>query len=678
MLSSILIANRGEIACRVIRTAKRLGIRTIAVYSDPDRHALFATMADEAYRIGPAPARDSYLNGAEIIRVAKECDAEAIHPGYGFLSENVEFAETCEKQGIQFIGPSATAIRAMGLKDQAKELMAEAGVPVVPGYNGADQSDETLIREADGIGYPVLIKAVAGGGGKGMRCVEQSEDMVGALADVRREAMSAFGDDRVLIEKFLTQCRHVEVQVFADSHGNAVHLFERDCSLQRRHQKVIEEAPAPGMTPELRERMGEAAVQAAKAVDYLGAGTVEFVADCADTNEDGCPSLGAFYFMEMNTRLQVEHPVTEMITGLDLVEWQLRVASGEPLPAAQEALSITGHAVEARVYAEQPAKGFMPSIGRIHQISTPDEDGNIRVDTGIRDGDEITLHYDPMIAKVIAHGATRHEAFSRLQGALSDYRLAGCKTNIDFLNTLISDTTVQSGHVDTGFVDRCVDQLVDAAPVPDEALAIAAIGMLGMLNAQRSNDPWDCLYGWRAWGNAEQNVNLLFGDQTHHIRVTSTHAGDAIAAAHVDTGNGPLNIRIVEINPAGGSARFEIENQGIQAHWHRVGDCVTVFLAAGRFTFTIPDADLRDDQGDTSEDRILAPLPGVITEMFVSPGDNVSAKQPLLVLEAMKMNHTLTAPGPAVVESVLCASGDQVAEGSVLLTLTHDPAGGES
>lgn len=680
MLSSVLIANRGEIACRIIRTARDLGIRTIAVYSDADRDAMYTALADEAYRIGPAPARDSYLNSVEIIRVAREAQADAIHPGYGFLSENADFAEACEKEGIIFVGPSAAAIRAMGLKDQAKQLMADAGVPVVPGYNGADQDDEALSREAGRIGYPVLIKAVAGGGGKGMRCVEQAEDLIAALTEVRREAMSAFGDDRVLIEKFLTRCRHVEVQIFADSHGNVVHLFERDCSLQRRHQKVIEEAPAPGMTPELRHRMGEAAIQAAKAVGYLGAGTVEFVVECASESQDGAPALGEFYFMEMNTRLQVEHPVTEMITGTDLVEWQFRVASGEALPATQESLGITGHAVEARVYAEQPAKDFMPSIGIVHQLSDPEDMPGVRVDTGIRDGDEITLHYDPMIAKVIAHGPSRTEALTRLQGALGHYRLAGCETNIDFLGTLLCDEIAQSGHVDTGFVDRRLEQLVDIGPIPDEAVTVAAIGMLGMLNDYPSSDPWDCLYGWRTWGGANQQTNLTVGEHTYSVDVTSIPAGAALSAACVDVGNGPLVVRVIERQRSGpgSTVRVEINKQTMTVHWHRAGDCITVFLGTGRYTFVTKNTVLRDDQDATGSDQILAPLPGIVTELLVSPGEHVSAKQPLLVLEAMKMNHTLTAPSPASVDSILCAAGDQVPEGRVLLTLAHDQANGVS
>ncbi len=520
MLESVLIANRGEIACRIIRTAKALGMRTIAVYSDADADAMFVGMADEAHRIGPAPARDSYLRIDAIIEAAKKSGAAAIHPGYGFLSERAEFADACAKAGIVFVGPPASAIRAMGLKDAAKTLVQQAGVPVVPGYHGARQDTDFLRQKAYEIGYPVLIKAVAGGGGKGMRRVERVADFDAALESAQREAASAFGDPRVLVEKYILSPRHIEIQVFADAHGHVVHLFERDCSLQRRHQKVIEEAPAPGMTPDMRAAMGKAAVEAARAVGYVGAGTVEFIAD-------GREGLHAdrFFFMEMNTRLQVEHPVTEAITGLDLVELQFRAAAGETLPFAQEDLAIHGHAVEARLYAEDPEREFLPSTGKLWALDFPEREG-IRVDTGVRSGDEVTPYYDPMIAKIVAHGATRDEALTRLSDALGETLVAGPKTNVAFLKKLCDAEGFRAGRFDTGFIDRNIDAL-GAVPQPlDVAGAIYGLTELIQQNRReisrlqvanfergRRSDAWSLGDGFMLTGDWRRGMKVVVDGQ---------------------------------------------------------------------------------------------------------------------------------------------------------------------
>ena len=506
MFSKILIANRGEIACRVIRTARRLAIKTVAVYSDADARAQHVLAADEAYLLGPAAAKESYLRGDRILEVARASGAQAIHPGYGFLSENEDFAEACERAGIVFIGPPASAIRAMGSKSAAKQLMQQAGVPLVPGYHGDDQDPALLERESDRIGYPVLIKASAGGGGKGMRIVESKGEFAAALASCKREAASAFGDDRVLVEKYLRRPRHIEIQVFGDRHGNCVYLFERDCSVQRRHQKVLEEAPAPGMTPERRAAMGDAAVAAAKAIGYVGAGTVEFIAD----------QSGTFHFMEMNTRLQVEHPVTEMITGEDLVEWQLRVAWGEPLPKRQEALRIGGHALEARIYAEDPAKGFLPATGRIVHLGLPPASRHVRIDTGVAAGDEISPHYDPMIAKLIVWDRDRPAALARMRAALEAFQVVGLTTNVAFLGRLVTSKAFAAADLDTGLIERSKSELFPPrAPASDEVLALATLAELlrhdreARSHAAASGDPWSpwgACDGWRL--NQDNHHNL--------------------------------------------------------------------------------------------------------------------------------------------------------------------------
>ncbi len=587
MLDSLLIANRGEIACRVIRTARALGVRTVAVYSDADRGALHTRLADVAVHIGAAPAKESYLVQERILSAAEQTGASAIHPGYGFLSENPEFADAVKAAGLIWVGPPASSIRAMGLKDAAKRLMSEAGVPVTPGYLGADQSAERLQKEADAIGYPVLIKAVAGGGGKGMRKVERAQDFAAALTSCRREAAASFGDDRVLLEKYVTRPRHIEVQVFADQHGNAVHLFERDCSLQRRHQKVIEEAPAPGMDAATREAVCGAAVRAARAVGYEGAGTVEFIAD-------GSEGLRAdrIWFMEMNTRLQVEHPVTESITGVDLVEWQLRVASGEPLPKAQEELAIQGHAMEARLYAENPTTGFLPSTGPLTHLHLPT---SIRVDTGVVQGSEVTPFYDPMIAKLIVHAPSRRAAAAKLSRACADVQVWPIKTNAAFLARAAAHGDFVEGRVDTGFIERHLDQLVPAAQVSAEVLATAALSRI-----RAGHDVWNAKLGFRLNAPARVEVEVQTGSERQLVTL-----GDVAYLPSV-----------------------------------RVAQETVVFEHGEAITFQEPQW-LAESSHGASEGTITATMPGKIIAIQVADGDAVKKGQPLITMEAMKMEHTL-------------------------------------
>jgi 3-methylcrotonyl-CoA carboxylase alpha subunit len=671
MLDSVLIANRGEIACRIIKTAKRLGMRTIAVHSEADAGALFVGMADEAHLIGPAAARESYLQVDTIIDVAKRSGAASIHPGYGFLSERAEFAEACAANGIVFVGPPASAIKAMGLKDAAKALVQQAGVPVVPGYHGSKQDPDFLRQKAYEIGYPVLIKAVAGGGGKGMRRVEKAADFDAALASAQREASSAFGDPRVLVEKYVLSPRHIEIQVFADGHGNVVHLFERDCSLQRRHQKVIEEAPAPGMTPEMRQAMGKAAVEAARAVGYVGAGTVEFIAD-------GREGLRAdrFYFMEMNTRLQVEHPVTEAITGLDLVELQFRVASGETLPFTQGDLAIGGHAVEARLYAEDPEKGFLPSTGKLWALEFPEGEG-IRIDTGVQAHDEVTPYYDPMIAKIIAHGATRGEALTKLATALGETIVAGPKTNVAFLKKLCEAQEFRAGQFDTGFIDRNLKEL-GAVIKPNNPGAIAA-GVaelldrqeqslhLGALRAGRNStviwvpDPWASTDGYQL-GVERRSALKVIAD------------GGAIEV-ELQWRSGTREISIPAFDYTG---RPEVDwdddfQKRIFEHGKgRVIDAGHEFLVLHegrqtRVSLHDPfDVDLEHmDQGGS----VKAPMHGKLIAVFVKAGDKVEKGQRLAIVEAMKMEHVLVAPSDGEVAEIAAEPGAQVAEGARLIGL---------
>ncbi|MBJ6132546.1 acetyl/propionyl/methylcrotonyl-CoA carboxylase subunit alpha [Ochrobactrum sp. Q0168] len=653
MFKKILIANRGEIACRVIRTAREFGIATVAIYSDADAHALHVEMADEAVRVGPAISAQSYLNVEAIIKAAKETGAQAIHPGYGFLSENAGFVDAVEAAGLVFIGPSAKAIRAMGLKDAAKALMEKAGVPVVPGYHGDNQDGAFLKSEADRIGYPVLIKARAGGGGKGMRRVDKAADFAAALDSARREAEASFGDGAVLVEKYMTKPRHIEVQVFGDNHGNAVHLFERDCSLQRRHQKVIEEAPAPGMTPDMRAAMGEAAVKAALAIGYSGAGTVEFI---ADVSEGLRPDR--FFFMEMNTRLQVEHPVTEAITGLDLVEWQLRVASGEKLPKRQDELAIHGWAFEARLYAEDPARDFLPATGKLALFAPPE---NARVDSGVRTGDTITPFYDPMIAKIIVHGRDRDEALNRLDAALGKTRIAGLVTNRQFLSALCKLEVFRNGDVDTGLIAREAAALFADEQPSQIAVGLAALGALDLLDAPVNGDPWSGLRGFRLWDDASRSALLDYHGERRSIRFTIN-----------DQGRFGFDFGTVEIRShKNGLVRFSVDGHVSEASVLRIGQDVTVQFD-GRDTIFHHVLSVGAEDDAATESRILAPMPGLVRLVSAVEGASVAKGDPLVTMEAMKMELSLTAPRDGKITSITVVAGDQVSEGALLVELEED------
>jgi 3-methylcrotonyl-CoA carboxylase alpha subunit len=646
MFKTLLVANRGEIARRVMRTAKRMGIKTVAVYSEADAGAPHVKDADTAVLLGPAPSSESYLRADKILEAARQTGAEAIHPGYGFLSENAEFARACADAGIKFVGPSADSIEAMGLKDRAKKLMEDAGVPVTPGYHGDNQDSDHLKNAADAIGYPVLIKAVAGGGGKGMRKVEAAGDFLDALDSCKREAKSSFGNDEVLIEKFIENPRHIEVQVFGDSRGRVIHLFERDCSLQRRHQKVIEEAPAPGMTPNVRAAMCSAAVQAAKAVNYEGAGTVEFIVDGSGAlREDG------FFFMEMNTRLQVEHPVTEMVTGLDLVELQLKVAAGGSVPE-QDHVSLCGHAIEARLYAEDPTNGFLPSIGPLDILDLPHGLEGVRVDSGVEQGGEVSLHYDPMIAKIITRGSTRDEAIGRALEALASTRVYPVRTNGGFLAHCLRDDDFASGKVSTGLIAEKSDSLIPSgAPVRD--IALAAHALLGQAGGAGSRDPWAVADGYRS-------------NSAHRIEVRLDHDGSTLTASfdRPPAKGWAVTVAVgddrVTLDGAMGAGRVVADPDG-----------VIVFSdgRASRFDWPRPDA-----AADAAEagGLVKAPMPGKVLSLNVAEGDTVSKGQKLLVLEAMKMEHALAAPRDGVIASVSIAAGDQVGEGDALITLADE------
>ena len=656
MFSKILIANRGEIACRVIRTARTMGVKTVAVYSDADRSALHVELADEAVHIGASEVSQSYLVAERIIKAALQTGAQAIHPGYGFLSENPEFVEAVEQAGLTFIGPSAKAIRAMGLKDAAKALMAEAGVPVVPGYHEANQNPDILKGEADKIGYPVLIKARAGGGGKGMRLVERSEDFDEALASAAREGQNAFGDPAVLIEKYITSPRHIEVQIFGDTQGNVVHLHERDCSLQRRHQKVIEEAPAPGMTAQVRAAMTKAAITAAKAIDYVGAGTIEFIVDGSrDLRLDG------FWFMEMNTRLQVEHPVTEEITGTDLVEWQLRIAAGEPLPLAQDDIPLMGHAFEARLYAEDVAKGFLPATGTLDHISF----GHGRVETGVRSGDAISPFYDPMIAKVITHANTRPEALTALQKALGDVHVVGPATNAAFLSALARDAGFAKGDVDTGLIARDLTALTTQKRPDDLTLALGAL-LLSGINTD------DLYVGWRLWGRAEHA--LYVEHDGSDIDVTISPAPNAV---RVVTGETTVDLtEILQDRELLTATHVGIRITAKIHVFHRLGGrTASVHLYDQRHVFSTADPLCVTSGVVGSGEIIAAPMAGVVRSVTAAPGQTVVQGDPLLVLEAMKMEHTLKAPRDGEIADVLCTLGDQVSDGQVLARLKSQSDG---
>lgn len=659
MFSRILIANRGEIACRVIRTARRMGVGTVAVYSDADADALHVAQADEARAIGPAPARQSYLSAGALIAAARDSGAEAIHPGYGFLSENADFAEACAAAGLVFIGPPAAAIRAMGGKSEAKALMAQAGVPLVPGYHGDRQDVDILAAEADRIGYPVLIKASAGGGGKGMRVVADPARFADDLAATRREARASFGSDRVLIEKYLDRPRHVEVQVFADGHGRCLSLFERDCSIQRRHQKVIEEAPAPGMDPALRRRMGQAAVAAARAIGYQGAGTVEFLLD----------RDGRFYFMEMNTRLQVEHPVTEFITGLDLVEWQLRVAAGEPLPSGLEDAVPRGHAIEARLYAEDPDRDFLPAVGPLDHLRFPETGPFVRIDSGVRPGDRIGVHYDPMIAKLIVWGEDRPAAIRRLRAALAATEVAGIATNIGFLSAIAGHPAFAAAELDTGFIARHRDTLTETAgQLSEPVLGMACLGVLLGRRAAAAEaaagsadpySPWAIPDGWRLNDDAHDALLLsLYGDR---LTVPLIYRRDGyelglpggwVSATGSLSADGRLAATIGGVRRSAGFV-------------HRNGQ-ISLFVGGIRHSLTLVDP-LPPDGRDAVEGGVQAMMHGTIVAHLVEAGAPVCAGQPLVVMEAMKMEHTLRAPADGRVARINYPVGALVEEGAVLV-----------
>jgi 3-methylcrotonyl-CoA carboxylase alpha subunit len=654
MIKRLLIANRGEIAVRVARTAQRMGIHVIAVYSDTDAASMHVAMADEAVRIGPDAAAESYLNIDAVIGAARATNADAIHPGYGFLSENAEFADACVAAEIRLVGPSADAMRAMGDKAASKEVMSKADVPLVPGYHGAEQDPAMLLKQAAEIGFPVLIKASAGGGGRGMRIVETANAFDEALAAAQREARGAFGNDRVLIEKYLTTPRHIEVQVFGDDHGNVVYLFERDCSLQRRYQKVVEEAPAPGMRDDRRAEIGAAAIAAARAIDYSGAGTVEFIVDATSDNANG-----PFYFMEMNTRLQVEHPVTEFITGLDLVEWQLRVADGERLPLEQGDISLKGHAIEARLYAEDPDRDFLPAPGHVVAFEVPEMGASVRIDTGVATGDDIAVSYDPMIAKVIAHGADRDGAIVALDGLLADLVCVGPVTNQAFLRRAITHPDFVGGAVDTGFIDRHRNALIPLRDgVPDGALAAVAARLLAQRARQaedqagargEANSPWAASDSWRA--NLQNSETLLFRDGESEVSVCVVHKADRVS-----------------LTLSGGqSVDLETGCDGWSAF--ASGNIYFAVAAGSQIRLErIVSVDEASERAGASG-GLNAPMPGKVVRVMVAAGEQVSRGQTLMVLEAMKMEHAITAPGDGKVAAVYFAEGDQVAEGAELLQL---------
>ncbi|MDH3315053.1 MAG: acetyl/propionyl/methylcrotonyl-CoA carboxylase subunit alpha [Gammaproteobacteria bacterium] len=670
MFESVLIANRGEIACRVMGTAERLGIRTIAVYSDADVDALHVELADEAYRLGPAAATESYLNGTRLLEIAKRAGAQAVHPGYGFLAENARFAEACIKAGVVFIGPPAEAIRAMGSKSAALELMSKARVPVLPGYRGGDQSDEALLEAAKSLGFPLMVKPVAGGGGKGMRIVTSTEGFKRAIESSRREALAAFGDGELLLERYLEHARHVEVQVFADTHGNVLHLYERDCSIQRRHQKVIEEAPAPGLSDALRERMGAVAVRAAEAIGYVGAGTVEFLLDPDAANQKKKKS-DPFFFMEMNTRLQVEHPVTEMVLGVDLVEWQLRVASGEPLPKTSAELVPSGHAVEARIYAEDPCRGFLPASGRLTHLKTPTGPG-VRVDTGVRKGDIIGVHYDPMIAKLIAHGRDRTEAVRRLSRALKGYEILGVTTNVAYLSRIVAHPSYVTADFDTGFVERFRDALMQSQGTEFEAAdaAVAAVLYLatkefftGKQAAQDNPSPWSRLHGFRLNADAVEHIRLRAGEETRLFTLKRSQGGIDIVC------NGEALRCSARFGP-NGSFDAHIDGRRVRAAATSDGCLVELWLDGNSHRFTVVDPNERRAGAQSGHGHLTAPMPGKIIAVMVEPGAVVTRGQPLVTMEAMKMEHTVAAPFDGVVETIRFEVGDLVSEGADLIHLT--------
>ncbi|TPK44918.1 acetyl/propionyl/methylcrotonyl-CoA carboxylase subunit alpha [Mesorhizobium sp. B2-5-4] len=657
MFTKILIANRGEIACRVIRTARKLGVHTVAVYSDADARSLHVEMADEAVHIGPSPVGESYLRGDRIVAAALATGAQAIHPGYGFLSENPDFVDQVVTAGLIFIGPSAASIRAMGLKDAAKRLMEKAGVPVVPGYHGEAQEIVLLASKAREIGYPVLIKARAGGGGKGMRRVEHPDDFSEALSSARREAKAAFGDDRVLVEKYVDKPRHIEVQVFGDNFGDAVHFYERDCSAQRRHQKVIEEAPAPGMTPALRKAMTEAAVKAAKAINYSGAGTIEFIVDASQGLK-----ADRFWFMEMNTRLQVEHPVTEMVTGTDLVEWQLRVASGEKLPKTQSEIALSGHAFEARIYAEDAAKGFLPATGTLHHLKFPGvapEGAAMRIETGVRAGDAISPYYDPMIAKLVVHAGDRQAALEALRTALAQTEIAGSTVNTAFLAALTADPDFAAGDVDTGLIGRHQEALTAVAPPTGEIISAAVLAASGAGALPSSDDPWSSLAGYAHFHGVVRRMRLKFGDEQIQAKVSMRPDG---------------RFRVALDAPYDSTNSHDLRAVPRLARWPAH---ITVFEGAAGYAFTVPDPLARSDEAAAASGSLRAPMPGLVKLVRVAKGDAVIKGQILLILEAMKMEHTIAAPHDGVIAEI-AGEGAQVTDGTVLVRFVEEQSASNS
>jgi 3-methylcrotonyl-CoA carboxylase alpha subunit len=669
LIASVLIANRGEIACRIIRTAKRLGIRTVAVYSEADARSPHVCDADDAVCIGPAAARDSYLSIDRILAAAAQTDARAIHPGYGFLSENEEFARACVDAGLIFVGPSPDAIRIMGSKSESKTVMEKAGVPVVPGHKGS-QDSQRLAVAAQQIGYPVLVKASAGGGGKGMRVVESDTQILEAIEGARREARSSFGDDELLIEKFLPNARHVEVQVFSDAHGNFVHLFERDCSVQRRHQKIIEESPAPHLDPALRAAMGQSAVAAARAVDYVGAGTVEFLL-----------KDGVYYFIEMNTRLQVEHAVTEMVTGVDLVEWQFRVAAGEALPLQQPRITVSGHAIEARVYAEDPANEFLPAAGRITHIRMPAESRHVRIDTGLAEGDVIGVHYDPMIAKLIVWDRNRARAIEQLSAALAAYQVAPLLTNIPFLKSVARHAEFRAGGVGTAFVENHLPGLLDGVgELPEELLGLAAVAIvLRSVDAEESlagrvrklrgiqTTPWAHRSGWRLNGDNHHRLTVIHNDESRELVVHYRTDGYDIDLTDTTV------CQLRNVTDDGRTLSALLDDRSIRATVIHDGRRVAVFADKALWHLSLAGPKVRTATSSSASGRLLAPMPGTVTAVEVASGEEVSTGQTLLVVEAMKMEHAIKSPVDGVIGQLACAPGEQVLDGQLLIVVNPAP-----
>ncbi|KAJ3662538.1 hypothetical protein Zmor_006883 [Zophobas morio] len=673
-IDKLLIANRGEIACRVLRTARRLGVKTVAVYSEADQHALHVSQADEAYNIGPPPASQSYLRGDKLLEVAHKAGCQAIHPGYGFLSENVEFAENCEKNNIIFIGPPASAIQDMGIKSKSKEIMSKAGVPIIEGYHGEDQSKAKLKQEAQKIGYPIMIKAVRGGGGKGMRIANTESEFEEALESAKSEAQKAFGDSVVLLEKFVAEPRHVEVQVFADLHGNAVHLFERDCSVQRRHQKIIEEAPAPGLSEELRSELGAAAVRAAKAVGYVGAGTVEFILD---------KKSHSFHFMEMNTRLQVEHPITEMITGTDLVEWQIKAARGEKLPLNQDQISLRGHSFEARIYAEDPSGGFLPGAGVLSYLRSPPVRDDIRIETGVREGDEVSVHYDPMIAKLVVWGENRAEALLKMQTLLTEYNVTGLQTNVNFLLDLARHPEFISGNVHTNFIKENNDSLFKTKTASETQLIQAALGVIlqdevtdirNAVNRKDQFNPFIVESGFRINHQFNRDIKLEFKNEEKLVRVKFVDQN----VFHVSL-NGGKSWKIVngQLSREDETVTLRCTIDGIKNRVNIFSDdnVIAIFDNSGKVELELEKASFLTEEVDDSVsggNKAFAPMPGVLDKILVNVGDSVKKGDSLFVLIAMKMEYVVKATRDATVENIFFKAGDNVQKDVTILQFKEE------